>query len=508
MLNDYPISPGQLGIRADSHPQRIEPEGLLDAENVIWRGGKLRSRPGISALGSAATGERILGIFQYDHEDEDNRLVMATDKVLYLWDAGTNNWVQVPDDSNHFSGSVYTQVIMRPFTVGGVTSLVCVNGADHPKVWDGKILNHWHDVTGARHARTLAVLQRRLLMGGFADGPAVVEYSTIDDINSGWATHSKSLGNTPGAIMAMMEHGPKAVMIYKTDAIYAAIPYTSETPFAFEPITLGIPGPVSAASVVSVPGSVHAFLAEDAGVYLFDGSSRPELMSTHIQRWIADRWSYQKRSTAFGLYNRRFRELWFFYPTIASGDSKEAVVINLDTGSMYAVRYPLGAISAGSSRHFATDLVVADIGETLMSDADMLLSDAQQQRNVVVLGGANGQAYEQTGYTDAGSAIPGYFETGQNAVSQSSRWTTAVKVDNLFRQTSSAVKMQVSFGYSQRGEDRSFSDIQEWDLSSSSSHRTGHRVSGRMLSLKYSWSSSEEIVYLGSVIQVAVRGRR
>lgn len=504
----YPLAVPTLGVQAARHPRAIDPAGLRAAENVLYRDGVFGSRPGSQTFGGLITGERIMGFFQYDAASETKRLMMATTKNWYRWDKATSDWIKVLDGGVTLTGTEANQVIFRAFQIGSTVWLLGVNGKDTPKAWDGNPANAWRNFGGgSRVARCIAVADDHVILGGFVDGPQEVEYSNLLNFDLGWATNTKRFGETPGIITGLAEMGAKAFVVAKSDALYAGMRYTPEVPFTYEGLYLGLPGPVSPASLVTIPGGGFYYVGWDGAVYAFDGSSAPRSVGPDVQRWISDNWYATKKDRTWGFYSPLRREIWIGIPALDTLDMSRAVVLTMPGETLHTMRWDALRMSAGIATTTADALTYAQMTGTYASYPG-LYADYATERAVMLFGGTVGQAYSQAGSLDAGAAIPGFWEYGLQSLDSAARWKTVVAMEHYFGKTVAAQLISIRFRTVNRGEDGTLTAPSSFDVSSSGLLRTGHRVHGRMIGPRYEFSASEQVIFEGAEAALAGRGLR
>ncbi len=497
-----------LGVQADRHPTKVDPEGLVEAENCLYRDGNFASRPGLIAFG-ASVGVRSLGFMQYDDPSEIRRVVQGTTLGWLRWDKATLAWVSITDPTNGLTGSATSQVIFRVFQQAGINYVLGVNATNRAKSWDSNIAHNYADIAGeTRVPRCIGVAADHVLLGGFTDGPQEIEASNNTDFTTGYstATHLKRFGETPGDVVGIVEFGDFDAVVYKTDAIYLATPLSGETPFAYAPKFLGLPGPVSPAAIVKLPSGGHAALCEDGSVRVFTGSDF-ESVGPHIQRFVADNWLYTDRAQSWGYYDELRRELWFIYPHKATGALTHGICLSVPSWALYPVRWATMIMTAGG--HFATasEVTIGEIALPLGQVAQSIGSFGQDRR-VTLLGSSLGQVCEPAGNDDLGAAIPGLFEYGLMGIENMTSWKTAVCGDHGFARTPANQVVSVFVGAVVAGELRTMSPAATINLVGAGPLRTDHRTTGRMLTLRYEWSGLQPVVFLGSSVGYKLLGAR
>jgi len=499
-----------LGVQADRHPRMIDPMGLYEAENLLCRDGRFVGRDGLTAFG-ASVAERPMGLAQYDHPSEDRRVVLGTVARWLRWNKTTSAWVEVSDPANRLTGVNSSQVVFRFFqNEAGVKYLLGCNAVNKAKKWDGDVAHTYADIGGqTRIPRCIAVAADHLLMGGFLDGDQDVEWSNNLDFDSGYSSpgHGQNLGDTPGGVIALQELGAYHAVAYKEDAAYLGVAQPSEaTFFHWSPKFLGVPGPVSPLAVVQLPSGEHAVLAKDGGVYRFTGSSY-ESAGSHIQRFISENWHFTSRELCWGFYDDLRRELWFIYPHKATTELSHAICLSLPSWSLYPMRWSTLRMSAGGHIATASELAFGEVSLPF-GESPLTFAETSQDRLATLFGATTGQVCEASGHDDLGLAIPMAWEYGLGDAGSMETWKTVVTMDHGFNRTLASQVVQVRVAYSKNGEARSLSEPGSFDLVNTGPLRTGHRVSGRLLSARYEIQATQAIDFLGAGVGYAVRGLR
>ena len=511
----FPIP--DAGVQADRHATAVAENGLVDAENVLYRDGVFASRPGLKTFGDDVN-ERPMGFYQWDGPSVLRNLVMGTSVGWRSFNKGTKLWTDVTDPLDVLTGGSTNHVRFRYFVASSGTEYVIgVNGKDTPKKWDGNPLNTYTALGGTpRKAKAIAIAAEHVVLAGFTDGPQEIEASAYGDPDSGWATWTARLAQTSGPIVGLEEWGPYDLMCYKTDGIFTG-KFTGVTvaPFLFELLVAGVQGPVSPAAIVHLPDGSHAYLGRDGGVYLFNGS-RPVSLGAHIQRWIADRWLFHAMEQCWGAYNPLYRELVFVYPHRVTGSLSHGIVIRLDTGAMFPIRWDTLRHSAGLFGATTDEITFGDVPEPY-GMADNTFSQMSVERWIALYGDAGGQVYEEAGVLDGWSieqdvlgAIPIMWEFGLRPFAKLPARATGTGPESYFDRTVVAQAVKVQIGASAVGEARTIQESGSVDLMATGTPevplRTGARCTGRFHSLRYEADASQRVVWFGAALNVAERG--
>jgi hypothetical protein len=115
--NELPI-PVQ-GVHAEVSEIDMPPTMLSDAENWVYRDGRLRVREGLTDF-ATTTSARVTGFAQWKDE-ADNVLVMTTTAKYFVWNNTTQAWT---DLSGSLSGDETTHNVFRIFQQGSSSGTV------------------------------------------------------------------------------------------------------------------------------------------------------------------------------------------------------------------------------------------------------------------------------------------------------------------------------------------------------------------------------------------------
>jgi hypothetical protein len=229
-------------------------------------------------------------------------------------------------------------------------------------------------------------------------------------------------------------------------------------------------------------------------------------MEEHITTHIRQTRDYDLRTQSFGFYDPREQEIYIFYPAQGSTDMDTCVVIAWPSQEMHYYRFNSNVITAGVQAHL-TDAI--SIGELpLIGDIDMTLGAMDRGSSLVLLGDSGGQVYSHEGYTDDGTGIGAWFETGLQFGAEPKRFNTLQTVEHLFPTTASAQNISIQAGASDYGETRDLQAAQTHDLNAGGPYETQHRLPGRMFSLRMSGTFSVETEWMGSVATMTPGGLR
>jgi hypothetical protein len=280
-----------------------------------------------------------LGVIQYDSNVELDQIVIGTDKTWYKYDLDNDELIDLSDSDVSFTGSYWSQITFKTFERSNITYLLGCNGNDPPMVWDGTT-QVFRPMVGAPIAKTMVIAANRVLLGNLLSGgtvsPQAIDVSNRLDFDSGWNTvQTTALGDSEGDIVAAAEISRLESVFYKSDAIYHAVAqadfFGQPAPFQFQPTYVGLVGPCSPRSLVSLPGGNHGYLGHDGGFYVYDGASMPQDAGKHIRKAIEPDFDYDETPRAWCWYDEIRKLIWCWYYSASSG-LRKGVVISTDQG--------------------------------------------------------------------------------------------------------------------------------------------------------------------------------
>jgi hypothetical protein len=489
------------GIRKDLPSLQVGWNGLVEAENWIYRNGVFKVRGGLTDFANDIN-ERPMGFVQYDHGSEVNRIVMGTKTGWWHYNAAGNTWTDLDGAANPLTGGNDNQCVFRPFEKSGTVNLLGCNGKDAPKKWTGA--GNYADIAGghgATAAKCMAVSADRLLM---CEGMTVYASDNLD-FDAYTDGFTARLGETPGDIVACLEFGAEQVAFYKEDSVYVSFAQADLTDiFRFELVRAGVSGPVSPLSVFPLGATgAHCWLSWAGAVMLFDGSNIYP-MEEHITTHIRQTRDYDMRARSFGFYDPRESEIYIFYASQGSTDVDTCVVISWPSQEMHYFRFGSNLITAGGQFHITDSIPIGEL--PLIGDIDMTLGEMDTGSSHILLGDNGGQVYTNQGYTDDGSAISGWFETGLQFGAKPGQFSVLQLIQHLFPTTTSAQNISIQVGASDYGETRTLQAAQTLDLNAGGPYETQHRLPGQMYSLRMSGDFSVETEWMGSLVPITPGG--
>ena len=509
------LAPPTDGVRPDLDPTEVPLDALRDAENWMRRAGKFRVRPGFTAWATNPA-QRPTGLIQYVAHDLGLRTVLGTVSGWWRYNAATDAWVDITQPANALTASVTQLQVFRTFSKAGATWLLGVNGKDAPKKWDSTAATYVNIAGSPPIARCMMVVADRVILGNLTSGatlsPVAIDVSALSDFDSGWGTVLvKVLGEITGEIVAMQELGHLQGAIYASEAIAIATAQEGSVPFRFE-FRPGIKGPVTAKAVAALSEGLHAYLAGDSAVYAFDGTT-PRSLGLAIQRQIANTITTDRLGRAWVAWDAEHQQLWVVYVPIGGAEPSRGVVIQFPGLACYPVRWTTLTPTCGAK--IANPMGSLTIGQLQVPIGELTRTLGELDVSVprFVIGHSGGQTYQDSGLSDAGASIPSFFEPGLHDLGRRGAFKTVQEVDHFFQTSGGSQIVRPRLGTSDYGEDRVLEadpagTENELNLANGGPYRTGHRLTGRLFTMRVEAEASQSVEWKGSEVTFAMRGLR
>lgn len=512
MSNPIPIPVHSLGVVPDADIEAMPLGALVAAENWIYEDGELHVRQGFTAFGNDIN-QRPTNLIQYLHNDGTLRTVQAT--TVGWWKYASGTWTDISGTA--LTGSPAEPTVFRVFQKGGATHLLGTNGADTMKKWDGNAATYSNVGGSPARCRTMMVVFDRFIIGHLLSGGTIsglaVDVSAFQDFDAGWGSVLTAIvgAETEGNIVAMRELGALTGAIYKEDAIVDAIGQDGAAPFRFVTSKTRIDGPASALAVTGPREGFHLIFTKNGAIMSWDGVSYGPLGGSEgrkFQTHIVKTCNLGSIGRSFSVYDSDKNHAWFFYPEKGTSDPKIGIVINLNNLSMWPFRLGF-AVSAAGKITTSTGLTIGDltgqIGGITQTLGELGTANALQR---IVVGEVGGQAAENVGTTDLGTAIPISYQTGRYSLGRGHRYKTVKKIQHRFNKTPLTQNISVQIGVSDHGGTEVLSDAKTVDIGQTGPYNTGHRHTGKFLSMRLSGSATQPVIYRGSYVDAVERGER
>jgi hypothetical protein len=526
------------GVHRELSQVDMPVNSLHDAENFIYRDGRLRVRDGLTILGGSVTG-RPVGFIQWFDTPTTPVLLMATTSKYYEWTQTTQSWT---DRGGSLNGDETTHNIMRVFQKGGssgtVSTMYGTNGVDDvKKMVEGDSAVSRAGTAGSPgdyppRAKAMMVLGDRMLLGNLTQnsdggttytgalGPQCVAVSNSQTPDAGYSTALVAqLQDTPGQIVAMMEMGNLQGAIYKDDAVYLATAQSDIFPFTF-PLKAVVPGPISPRAVVRVNDSLHVYLATNGDVMSFDGVSVTP-MGRHIQRYVLDNWNRLLAIRAHGWYDHENNEVVFMFPDSMTGDDTRGINIRItdSPATLWPYRFTSYKITAGIRAVLPGGTRFSDLSATAISTLTLPLSEYNALGTSLIMAESGGQPFTNTGTTDNGGSIPAFIESGLisllvqqfiglTPMNPSDTWKSIQYMDFVFFQPPSTQTITVDLQGTSYGEGPVDIGSDSFDISSGSFNRAYFRGAARRILYHLSTQATQTVELQAGYLAYAEQGKR
>lgn len=507
-LKAIPIQIPTLGLLKAMNREQVGPEGLTDSENWILRDRDFRVRPGLTPFGNSVL-QRPNGIVHYDHGDGSLRTVMSTINQWRNFNYSTHLWTIIGATLT----STTEQQVFRVIAQSGATYLIGTNWKDPPKKWDGTAATY-SDIGGSPPiARTMLILNSRVILANLRTGinpsPVSVDWGNFNNFDAGWNQQGTLLADTPGEIVIGEEMGNSAGALIKTDAAYRATAQTGTVPFRFDYVPVPQDGGAAASLGYCRPGGGNTivYLALDGSLKAFDLNSVTDLGSEHARVHIQETMDFTTIGRSWMAYDPATSEIFVVYPGKGGSGEPDNGIVLKKGGAFYPIRWGGRKFTAGAcirmSNPLRLDELTVPLGTITKTLAELGLGNTVRD----ILGGeSTGQAYSFIGDDDAGTPIAFQLETGLSPLGDGSTFKSVNSVEHRFGLTTTSQPVNVQIGSSKHGEDRTLSGPQTIDLAEPITKVTGHRVTSKYLSMRFTGSATKPVIWRGSYVSAAERG--
>lgn len=331
------IIPPTGGIRSDLPRHRI-PDGFLsDGQNVLCRDGVILVRPGMSALTTAPSANRVMGgVYYKDHAGTDHTLIGTTAGFLSF--DGTN-WSSITGGA--LTGTADNHVRFAVFILAGSTTVIAVNDVDATQSYTG--VGNFAALAGSPPiAKCATVAFQRVILGNVTVGGTRYGSSLWP---SGFQTPTSwnsadivNLPDTGDTIVEVKSLSDQVFVIYKDRSQWVGIGAGNLFPFIFELKDRQV-GPVSPAVVVQAEDN-HYYIGQDGDVYQFDGN-KCKAIGGYVRRLVQSDIDFVNSGRAHGFFDEINREIWWIWPSFRSVDGFGGIVYRLPYNDVPGAFSPL-----------------------------------------------------------------------------------------------------------------------------------------------------------------------
>lgn len=495
----FNVSPG--GVREDVNPATIPDGHLLSSNNWLVRRGTGGPRPGHAQVNSAvASADRITGIgFRGSPLTGDN-VVLHTLTKAYSWNA-----VTLTDITGTWTTTTASKPVrMVTYMSSGTLLCVRINEDNAMDKWDGT--GTFANVAAAPAGRDIASVGGYLMVGAAAGDDYLVQWNSLNDVDTWPALNIARLVDTPGKIIGVKALNPLSCAIYKEDAIYIASLQAAQTAFQFQLVS-PTTGPMSPAAIVATQGK-HYWLAEDYAVYSFDGA-QAHVLTAALGTAVFTNLNNSNRRQAHGtLMQRDSNELWFWYPDTTSSEVKKGFSIDLSTQAIFPHTFPQ-SITASSSWTKLNSTTIDGLGaysstidglSTPFPTIDSMVGTATPS---MILGGSDGKFYQFGGNaTDAGTAIAWEFTHGFRPVAGLENRAELDALVSYWKKRTSSFTVTATLTASDSIGDAETSTSGTFDLETDSNHLVTFRgIRGKWVKVKHAGTANVgNIEHRGSAV--------
>src|SRR2546426_4428111 len=329
-----------LGVMANFPITQLPMNALYRGDNVLWRHGYLRARPGMKLFdpiiltgvvtGAIAVENLGSGAFQADTFQNDAFQVFVPPSSSLVF-AGTTRKLYIRSGANFMDitgialtanpGNIarFTQIFY-----GNLLYILHTNGIDPPQTWKG----------GATFVNTAGspplfvdwcnISQHIIGIVGAYN----LRWSNLEDVDSAgsWpGANFMNVSDTSDSKVAIRNLGTQGGALYGKHSIYNIIPQGgAEAAFFRKELKFLVDGPTSPQAIVDADG-VHYYMCHNGKIGRFDGVTHswvgdgiwPVIFQQDVNgNDVFPGLDTANASFVFGVYEPRFKEVWFFYPRV------------------------------------------------------------------------------------------------------------------------------------------------------------------------------------------------
>ena len=507
-----PIPVPRLGLLSAIDAESVPAEGLSQCENWIFRDRNFRVRNGLTAFGDSL-GARPTGFIHYDHSDGQLRAVGATIAGWKVFNFTSRTWTAI--NGTALSASTEQQVF-RVFQKSGSTLLLGVNNKDTPKKWDG-VSDSYSDIGGTPPiARCMMVLNNHVMLGNLKTGstisPIATDVSAFNDPDTGWGSIQVALhADTSGEIVIMQEMGNLVGAIIKTDAIHRATAQGGVDPFRFDYVSVPKDeGAAATLAYVVLSDSSIVYLSLNGKLKRYDLTAVTDFGGDNARVYLGDTIDFTSIGRSWMAYDSQYREILIVYPQRGgSGEPDRGLIVKESTGAIFPIKWGTREFSAGAFMRVVAPLTLGDLRGVALGSITKTLGELGQgdAQRVIVSAESNGQAHTFSGTSDNGTPIDILAETGLTPLNGGANLATVNSIEHRFERTAQSQPLTVKIGVSKAGEQRTLATSDVIDIGEPGPYYSGHRVTSKYLSMRLEGSASKSVVWKGSFVDAAQRGR-
>lgn len=414
-------------------------------------------------------------------------------------------------------------VDMRSYDYAQKTYVVCANPNDRVVAWSGQDDEKVERAgTNAPFARTICISGGRVMAGNvrFTDpgaelvAPLAVAYTDTflsQGFNNWHPELAIRLADTSGEIVKLLEMGTLAVSCYKTDALYMLVYQTGNNPFRAQLMASNIPGPLGVRAVTPTTENSHLYLAEDGGIYMFDGSY-PRQLNPTISATIEAEIDLNYKNRAWVTYTPRLNAALAMYPTKGSGGKvNRGMYIDIpgEAGWPFEWNGSIFDFSAGAPVRNTQAYKVSGMRVRIGGVTTAIAGGTSLQPDFF-MGAADGTTYvlDDGAGDDWGEPILAVLRTGLTEFGLLDQFSILKQIEFIFNRTNLPHSVEVDVWSSDYGTDTRVVDSQEIDIFADGPYEIEVREKARYWGYGLKVPATEQIVYSGAYGSVARAGWR
>jgi hypothetical protein len=312
-------------------------------------------------------------------------------------------------------------------------------------------------------------------------------------------------------VVKLLELGNLAVACYKTDAVYMLVFQTGNNPFRTQLMASNIPGPIGVRSAVNLNENTHFYLAEDGGVYIFDGSY-PRNFSPSISGTIESELDLNFKERAFLAFTPRLNSVLAMYPTKGSdGQVNRGMWIDIEKRAGWPFEWD------GEWFDFTAGAPVQTISNFAMQGVTMRLGNVkiplatgESIQPDFFMGAIDGTTYvmdEEVG-NDWGEPIRALFRSGLTEFGLGDRYSVLKELEFIMNRTNTPHSMDVEIWAADHGIDARPVSHETLDLFEDGPYFAEVREKARYWGYGLEIYALEQIVMNGAYGALRALGRR
>lgn len=330
-----------LGERGDINDREMPTSALRICENMMRDDkGWLSSRSGYAPLSETNPDSRVLGIHWFRDASTAALRVVAGTKTG-IWKYASGAWTDITGSA--LTGLDNSHVRFTTFFQGGVYNMVAVNGVDVPKKWDGSAATYSNlggtpgvsiDVTALANRLVLLQSPNKIRISDFNNYESFVADILLIDSGDLMIGAQRINRTSVGVI------GERSQWVLRSQS--------GSVPVRVERISEQ-PGAVSRAAIVKANSTLY-YLADDFNIYKFDGATPAQAVGWAMRAYVRENINQDEMDLAHGAYFEEIHKIFWFFPSRGETLPKIGIFLDILTGEMGRLMYPLGVTASSQVR--------------------------------------------------------------------------------------------------------------------------------------------------------------